>query len=154
LTRMPLPMASLNTFVQMVVPPPKYTIERLIPGVQIARQATASHLVLIERGPDLQASLDPVFATKTLLRNCEDAYGFPPYFALESFLLGGNRVDLRAMEREIISEGVSGCVGIFIRSETRNWWEQLPGLVNLAEEEKSGEAERHVGLAQQGATAS
>ena len=154
LTRMPLPMASVNTFVQMVVPPPKYTIERLIPGVQIARQATASHLVLIERGPDLQASLDPVFATKTLLRNCEDAYGFPPYFALESFLLGGNRVDLRAMEREIISEGVSGCAGIFIRSETRNWWEQLPGLVNLAEEEKSGEAERHVGLAQQGATAS
>jgi len=154
LTRMPLPMASVNTFVQMVVPPPKYTIDRLIPGVQIARQATASHLVVIERGPDLQASLDPVFATKTLLRNCEDAYGFPPYFALESFLLGGNGVDLRVMEREIISAGVSRCAGIFIRSETRNWWEQLPGLVNLAEEGKSGEEERHVGLAQQGATAS
>jgi len=154
LTRMPLPMASVNTLVQMVIPPPKYTIDRLIPGVQIARQATASHLVVIERGPDLQASLDSVFATKTLLRNCEDAYGFPPYFALEAFLLGGNGADLRAMEREIIREGVSGCAGIFIRSETRNWWEQLPGLVNLAEEGKSGEEERHVGLAQQGATAS
>ena len=155
LTRMPLPMASVNTFVQMIVPPPKYTIDRLIPGVHIARQATASHLVVIERGPDLQASLDSVFATKTLLRNCEDAYGFPPYFALESFLLGDNGTDLRVTEQEIISEGVSGCVGIFIRSETRNWWEQLPGLVNLAGEEgNNGRDERPVGLAQQEATAS
>jgi len=96
-----------------------------------------------------------VFATKTLLRNCEDAYGFPPYFALESFLLGDNGTDLRVTEQEIISEGVSGCVGIFIRSETRNWWEQLPGLVNLAGEEgNNGRDERPVGLAQQEATAS
>jgi len=109
---------------------------------------------VIERGPDLQASLDPEFATKMLLRNCEDAYGFPPYFALESFLLGNNGTDLRVMEREIISEGVSRCAGLFIRSETRNWWEQLPGLVNLVEDGTNGREERHVGLAQQGATAS
>ncbi len=37
-----------------------------------------------------------------LLANCEDAYGFPPYTQIETYMLGRNGDDLRGKEKEII----------------------------------------------------
>jgi len=131
LARMPLPMASVNAVAQIIVPPPKYSVGRLIPGVVTAREGTLSHLVAIEVGPDLQVSLASSQATKTLLRNCEDAYGFPPYAALAPFLYFWNGEDLRRMEREIIAEALAGCPATLIRRQTRDWWQQLPALLGV-----------------------
>lgn len=130
LARLPLPMASVNTIAQMVVPPPKYSIERLIPEVQVDRKAKIGHLVVIEVGPDAQVSLDSALARETLLNNCEDAYGFPPYATLEPFLSVWNGQDLKAAEREIIGEGLRHCGATLIRSQTRDWWQALPRILN------------------------
>jgi putative flippase GtrA len=129
LARMPLPMASVNAVAQIVVPPPKYSIGRLIPGVATARKGRLTHLVVIEIGPDLEIPLDPPQAESTLLRNCEDAYGFPPYAQLAPFLYSWNGEDLRGIERDIISQALAGCPATLIRSQTRNWWERLPALM-------------------------
>jgi glycosyltransferase involved in cell wall biosynthesis len=129
LARMPLPMASVNAVAQIVVPPPKYSIDRLIPGVATARKGRLTHLVVIEIGPDLEIPLDPPEAESTLLRNCEDAYGFPPYAQLAPFLYSWNGEDLRGIERDIISKALAGCPATLIRSQTRNWWERLPALM-------------------------
>jgi hypothetical protein len=130
LARMPLPMATINTIVQMLVPPPKYTIQRLIPGVEGQREAMMSHMVVIERGPDQRLPLDPAQALTTLLKNCEDAYGFPPYPALERFLPIRNGADLHGLEREIIRDALGGCDTTLIRSQDRSWWLELPRILD------------------------
>ena len=130
LARTPLPMATINTVVQMLVPPPKYTIQRLIPGVEGQREARISHMVVIERGSDHEASLDPAHALVTLLKNCEDAYGFPPYSALERFLPVCKGVDLHGLEREIIRDALNGCDATLIRRQNRSWWLELPRILD------------------------
>ena len=129
LTRMPLPMASVNAVAQIVVPPPKYSIGQLIPGVTTAREGKLSHVIVIEVGPDLEVPLDFPDAVRILLSNCEDAYGFPPYAALEPFLYFWNGDYLRIMESDIIKEALASCPATLIRSETRSWWERLPSLL-------------------------
>ena len=129
LARMHLPMASVNALAQMLVPPPKYSIERLIPGVEVARKATLSHMAAIERGADLQVSLDARAAEETLLRNCEDAYGFPPYPELKGFLVPWNGKDLQSIERQIISDALGSCAATLVRSQTRHWWEPVLSLL-------------------------
>ena len=132
LARVPLPMASINAVVQMIVPPPKYAIQRLIPGVTVAQEARVSHLVAIEHGPDLQTPLNSAVALNTILRNCEDAYGFPPYGALEGFLCARNGDNLHQRERDIISKALHRRPATLIRSQTRSWWERLPAIVARA----------------------
>ena len=39
LARTHLPAATINAVVQMIVPPPKYHVERLVPGVEVAPEA-------------------------------------------------------------------------------------------------------------------
>lgn len=144
LARAPLPMATINTIAQILVPPPKYPIQRLIPGVRGRKESRICHMVVIELGPDHQASLDPEEAEETLMRNCEDAYGFPPYPALERFLPVCDGVDLRVLEREIISSGLRGCDTTLIRSQTRSWWRQIPRILNGASAKKEGSARRGI----------
>jgi len=122
-------MASVNAVAQILIPPPKYSIGQLIPGVATARKAKLSHMIVIEVGPDLEMSLDFPDAVRTLLSNCEDAYGFPPYAALAPFLYFWNGEDLRIMERDIIKEALASCPATLIRSQTRSWWERVPSLL-------------------------
>ena len=35
-----MPAATINTIVQLLVPPPKYQVDRLVPDVRIAPEAT------------------------------------------------------------------------------------------------------------------
>lgn len=135
LARMPLPMASINALIQILIPPPKYSIDQLIPGVEIARKATVTQMVVIERGDDLQVSLDRPTANQTLLRNCEDAYGFPPYPSLKPVLISWDGVDLQGVEREIISSGLGNRAATLIRSQTRSWWQNVLVLLMGADAE-------------------
>ncbi len=135
LARMPLPMATINAIIQVLVPPPKYLIQQLIPNTEIGREATVSQVVAIDRGPDAEVCLDGIRARETVFRNCEDAYGFPPYAALERFLAVWNGQDLRSAEHEIISEALSDCVSTLICRQKRTWWERLPALLNGADAE-------------------
>jgi hypothetical protein len=40
-----------------------------------------------------------------------------------------NGQDLKAVEREIIGKAVKRCDATLIRSQTRDWWQQLPLLL-------------------------
>ena len=130
LPRTRLPAATINALVQMIVPPPKYHVERLVPGVELAPEARLSGLVVIQRGGEGAASLDEREALETLMRNCDDAYGFPPYPAIEGFLRGRNGGDLKYVERGIVASALSGLPAAVMRSETMDWWRRLPGVVN------------------------
>jgi dolichol-phosphate mannosyltransferase len=130
LARTHLPAATINAIVQMIVPPPKYHVERLVPGVEVAPEARLAGMVVIQRGGEGAARLDEHEALETLMRNCEDAYGFPPYAAIEHRLCTQNGRDLKEVERTIVATALSGLPAAVMRSETMDWWRRVPAVVS------------------------
>jgi dolichol-phosphate mannosyltransferase len=130
LARTHLPAATINAIVQMIVPPPKYHVERLVPGVEVAPEARLAGLVVIQRGGEGADYLDEDEALETLMRNCEDAYGFPPYSAIEGYLCGQAGRDLKQVERTIVASALAGLPAALMRSETMDWWRRVPLVVS------------------------
>jgi dolichol-phosphate mannosyltransferase len=130
LARTHLPAATINAVVQMLVPPPKYHVERLVPGVAVAPEARLAGMIVIERGGEGEVALDEHEALETLMRNCEDAYGFPPYSAIEGPLRRRNGTDLKHVERAIVASALGGVPALVLRSGTMDWSCRLPGVVN------------------------
>lgn len=137
LTQRNIPVATLNAAVQMLVPPPKYHIERLIPGVTLGDEANVAGMVVIQRSPhDDEQRLDEELALQTLLTNGDDAFGFPPYAALERLVHGISAIDLRQREREIVSSALRGSPAWLVRSSSMGWAERLPGILKTIAEDR------------------
>ena len=131
LAKTKLPMATVNTITQWLVPPPKYHVERLVPGVEVTNQAHLRGLFVIERGGTGERQLDNQEAMEILLSNCDDAYGFPPYDTLENFLRTVNGADLRDVERDIVTEAFNGKQATLLRSTTLDWAQRIPAFMDL-----------------------
>jgi glycosyltransferase involved in cell wall biosynthesis len=130
LARTGLPVATVNMVVQLIVPPPKYPVGRLVPGVPTVPSARFSGLFVIVRGErNATQSLTPDDALETLLANTDDAYGFPPYHTLEEFMLASTGEDLRAIERQIIGAAIEGAPASVLESTTLDWAERIPSLI-------------------------
>ena len=127
-----LPAATINALVQWLIPPPKYSVDRLIPGVSFSEEATLRHVVVLERGPDGKEALTPGMVLSALQSNAEDAYGFPPYHALEAFLSQTEGEDYHEVEREIVAQATRGCPGTRLASQEFRWWRSLPYLLRPA----------------------
>ncbi len=125
-----LPSATINTVVQMLIPPPKYFVKKLVPKVKVTRAAKFAGMFIIERGEEGIRPIDNKEALEILLSNCEDAYGFPPYNDLKEFLYFNNGVDLRETEQAIIRQALGGLPSTLIRSSNLEWWCQIPIFVN------------------------
>jgi dolichol-phosphate mannosyltransferase len=130
IAKLRIPAATLNAVVQFLVPPPKYHVERLIPTAQIASEATLTGMVVIKRGGLGEKELAGDEALEILLANCEDAYGFPPYAQIEGFLHSRNGHDLKRAERAIIAGALAGIPATELHSETMDWAERMPAVVN------------------------
>lgn len=126
-----LPVATINAIVQLLVPPPKYHVDRLVPGVERRREAAYEELVVIQRGEDFSRPLEPAEAVEIILENCADAYGFPPYDHLEAFLYGRSDIDLAAAEAELIRTTIEQRPATLLSSSSRDWFRSLPGLFSL-----------------------
>ncbi len=139
LTKTALPAASMNAVVQKLIPPPKYHVEQLVPGVEIADAARVEWLFIIQRGGTGEVVLEHESAMHTLLENCEDAYGFPPYLSIEPYLREGNGSgDLKDVERATISQAFDGVPALLLRSETLGWAERIEELIDARVNEESG----------------
>jgi hypothetical protein len=126
LTKTRLPVATINMIVQLLIPPPKYDVQRLIPSVAIAPGARLTGLFVIERfWAGGEARLKENEALEILLNNCEDAYGFPPYESIKEFLYTSNGHDLRAMESGIIAQALKGLPGTLICSSNLGWAQNI-----------------------------
>lgn len=120
-----VPVATLNAFVQRMIPPPKYHVERMVPGAPTGQTGTVKTLNIIQRGEDQRLDLEADKALEILFENCEDAYGFPPYSVLESLLHSCADGDLRAMEHAIISAGLEGVAARLYGSSSMGWAESI-----------------------------
>lgn len=136
------PAATLNALVQMLIPPPKYMIDRLVPDVKFSEQARLTHAVVIERGPDAARNMSHDEIVQELSVNAEDAYGFPPYPVIGHLLYTWNGHDLHEQERAIVSEALNGCEAELLRSANFGWWSRIPELVNTHADEAASGAQR------------
>ena len=130
LTQHKLPVATINTYMQLVVPPPKYSVQRLIPSVKAARTAKLAGLFIIQRGSVGTEQLDGCTALETLMKNCDDAYGFPPYYTIAEplYSLGGE--DLRISEMSIVDSALAGRHAVVVRSTTMDWSDRIQAIVH------------------------
>jgi dolichol-phosphate mannosyltransferase len=125
-----LPAATINMMMQMVVPPPKYFVNKLLPSVKLRQNANFSGMFIIERGGDGTTAITNEEALQILLSNCEDAYGFPPYNDLKDFLYHYNGVDLRSIEQGIIRQAFGGLPATVVRSKKLDWWCLIPTFID------------------------
>jgi len=129
-----LPVATINAIVQLLVPPPKYHVDKLIPDVLRTRDATYEELVVIQRGDDFSRPLEAGEAVEIILENCADAYGFPPYTHLEKFLHDRGRaagLDLAGAEASLIRSTIEQRPATLLSSSTRDWYLSLPDVFQL-----------------------
>ena len=125
LSRHNLPVATVNALIQMIIPPPKFAVERLIPGTETVVSLPISHMVVIERGLEVEEALGLDEACDVLEANTEDAYGFPPYHLIAPALTNGHAAVEASIRRDVLSR-----VSVTrIRTPDRAWFSRLPGLV-------------------------
>jgi dolichol-phosphate mannosyltransferase len=133
-----VPLMSLNAITQMVVPPPKYVVDRLVP-TDVCRSVPVDEMFIIERGMPRLADVDHRTALTELIENTDDAYGFPPfrYFA-PAIVLGQDDYDvLRDKETAVLSAALAGIRVRRLASDSFSWADEIPGLLKaeaLAEE--------------------
>lgn len=122
LSKVNLPVCTMNAWVQRLIPPPKFTIEELVPAARIVPRVRITHMGVIERGSTLvQPLLDLDSNVLVLRENTEDAYGFPPYPLIAAVLANGDA----ALEDEVRRHLLDGLPVTRIRTSDRHWYEQL-----------------------------
>ena len=132
LGRLPVPIVTINTIVQLVVPPPKYHITSLV-DCDLSPSAAVDTVILMERGaeqltevPGLEQTLD------VLLDNTEDAYTFPPFGWVSPLLtFEGLHIEaLRARERDLLRMAISGARLARVRVTGHEWPDLIPPLLD------------------------
>jgi hypothetical protein len=87
-------------------------------------------MFIIERGGEGTIPVESSEALEVLLKNCEDAYGFPPYENLKEFLFCTGGIDLREREHEIIRQAMGNLPAVKISSKNLEWWCRIPTYVD------------------------
>ena len=88
-----VPIMSINSVLQIIVPPPKYHITALLPA-HIATDVPITNVFLMERGEPIQERVALEAAIDQLIENTDDAYGFPPFSTLApQFVIDGRNYE-------------------------------------------------------------
>lgn len=125
-----LPVMTANAITQLLVPPPKYDADRLVP-CEVVHRTKVSELFIIERGPDALTDLSLEESRDELIANTDDAYGFPPYRYLAPVLVvGGSEYRLlRERESQVLSEALTTLRARRLASASFGWADEIPRLL-------------------------
>jgi putative flippase GtrA len=131
LSRFNLPIMGINALTQMLIPPPKYTVDRLVP-CRMAKATRVRELFIIERGSPRLADLDKREALTRLLANTDDAYGFPPFRYLAPAISIGSLgyQELRTAERDILAGFLANVRVRTLASDSFSWADEIPRLIH------------------------
>ena len=125
-----VPIMSVNSVVQLVVPPPKYRIDSLL-ACEIVERLPIGDICLMERGEWLRERVAPADAVGQLLENTDDAYGFPPFesFAPQLHIDGMDYAGLRHKEETLLRQAIASARVWRLRVPGHEWSELLPGIL-------------------------
>lgn len=134
LARFNLPIMGINALTQILIPPPKYTVDRLVP-CRMTSATRVRELFIIERGAPRLAGLDRNAALDQLLANTDDAYGFPPFrYLAPAIRIGGQDYhQLRQSERDILASFLTNLRVRTLASDTFSWADDIPQLIETAD---------------------
>jgi dolichol-phosphate mannosyltransferase len=130
LSRYNMPIMGINSITQILVPPPKYNVDRLVPCRTVG-STTVEDLFLIERGIDHLSDVPADEAVQELMVNTADAYGFPPFQYLAPVCVLGDRdyAELQRMERAVLTSAVSRMRLRRIASSSFGWADTIAELL-------------------------
>lgn len=125
-----IPIMSVNSVVQMLVPPPKYHINSLF-ECEVGGEAPIQNVVLLERGEAVQDEMSLEAAVDQLIENTDDAYGFPPFstFAPHLRINGDDYTTLRRKERDIVTSALANAKTWLLRVPGHEWADVLPAII-------------------------
>ena len=125
-----IPIMSVNSVVQMIVPPPKYHINSLF-DCEVGGEAPIQHVILLERGESVQEEMSLEAAVDQLIENTDDAYGFPPFstFAPHLRINGDDYPTLRRKERDIVASALANARTWKLRVPGHEWADVLPSII-------------------------
>jgi dolichol-phosphate mannosyltransferase len=126
-----LPIMTVNSAVQFLVPPPKHRIEDLF-ECRVGGRAPIRSIVLMERGEETLEQVDLDATVAKLIENTDDAYGFPP-FALFAPLIkigGDDYAALRRKEVELLRSAIQNADRWHLRVPGHEWAERLPAIID------------------------
>jgi dolichol-phosphate mannosyltransferase len=126
LSRLNIPIMGVNALTQRLVPPPKYTVDRLLPCT-IIPETTVSELFVISRGAPGAGELSRSDAMRTLLANTEDAYQFPPFKQLAPSIVIGedDHAELRRKEHTILASALGSLRCRWLSTPDFSWADEI-----------------------------
>jgi dolichol-phosphate mannosyltransferase len=131
LGRLNVPIVTINAWVQLLVPPPKYHVQSLI-DCDMTDRAPIDSVILMERGtPPLAEVPSFELTVDRLIENTDDAYTFPPFAAFAPMITFGelDYAALRSRERRLLETAVAKAWRVRVRVVGHNWSELIPSLV-------------------------
>jgi putative flippase GtrA len=139
LARLNIPIIAINAITQILIPPPKYMIDRLVPTARYRDVGTIRKVFIIGRGDALEEPMSTEEAVETLLANTEDAYGFPPFSVMERAITlrpknlrkgkKQNISTLRSLERNILENFLRSISVTRLMSPNFGWADIIPERV-------------------------
>ncbi len=124
-----LPAATVNTYLQRIIPQPKYPLHSLISGMAYSDVASPTMLTLLEKGGKSVGPLALETAIDRLLEPDDYAYGFRPYPLLMEALATWDGHDWIEEERQILRSGLARCRTLTWHHEDDNWWKEIAPLI-------------------------
>lgn len=126
-----IPIMTMNSVVQAVVPPPKHRIDALF-DCEVGGRAPIRNVVLMERGEDQLETVPLDEAVRRLIENTDDAYEFPPFatFAPRIRIGEDDYESLRRKEVELLTQAIAGAKRWHLRVPGHEWADVLPSLID------------------------
>jgi hypothetical protein len=126
-----VPIMTINSAVQFLVPPPKHRIDDLF-ECAVGGRAPIRNVVLMERGSEVLEPVSLDAAVEKLLENTDDAYGFPPFalFAPKIRIGGDDYAALRRKEAELLRSAIANAARWHLRVEGHEWADRLPAIID------------------------
>jgi len=126
-----IPIMTMNSMVQAVVPPPKHRIEALF-DCEVGGRAPIRNVVLMERGTSQLETVPLDEAVRRLIENTDDAYGFPPFATFGPRIrIGEDDYEaLRRKEVELLTQAIAGARRWHLRVPGHEWADVLPSLID------------------------
>jgi dolichol-phosphate mannosyltransferase len=126
-----IPIMTMNSVVQAIVPPPKHRIEALF-DCEVGGRAPIRNVVLMERGPEQLETIPLEEAVRRLIENTDDAYGFPPFATFGPRIRIGDDdyQALRRKEVELLAQAISGARRWHLQVPGHEWADVLPSIID------------------------
>jgi dolichol-phosphate mannosyltransferase len=126
-----IPIMTMNSVVQAIVPPPKHRIEALF-DCEVGGRAPIRNVVLMERGPEQLETVALDETVRRLIENTDDAYGFPPFATFGPRIRIGDDdyQALRRKEVELLTQAVSGARRWHLQVPGHEWADVLPSIID------------------------